>query len=464
MRRNMHVDSDRPERPFALMVARWLLFPVCFVAGVWLFALYPQEVTDRTPDLFCGLWQTTHKDGLSPLEAVLPPVPSSMSQSFKLGKVYQSLSTVQEGSAAQQKLLLEAGALFGRSEPLSAKQMEGLLQAIIDRESEVGVVSRVMGFFTFVNILWLVAIVGLTATFYPFIALIAAPIARILTEFYREYVVAFFKAIKPVYEPLAYLLCFMFLVQGGRYHPEVGFFISLTGLIGFVPTFLYSTNLHTTPTGKVDAFAQLFGILCMAVWMPSAVHYQSTLIGFMSTFALYQTLGFSVACYGLCWLIGFDDKKALERVVLTSVLLVTFFVLAKIYLLYSLANVGYLLKPFSTAVLTLGNVTYFLGLLILASRFNSESDFTRFNFLMVFSLALVLFFGTVWSMAPLVNTACTFGVMFAMEKVAEQRFWYMGGNFIALAFLSFAALYFLSLFLSTHPGYIVAMVDSSVLL
>lgn len=45
-----------------------------------------------------------------------------------------------------------------------------------------------------------------------------------------------------------------------------------------------------------------------------AIHYDSTLLGYMTIMAFYTVLGFSFACYGLCYFIGFDTKDAVKRV------------------------------------------------------------------------------------------------------------------------------------------------------
>lgn len=45
-----------------------------------------------------------------------------------------------------------------------------------------------------------------------------------------------------------------------------------------------------------------------------AIYYDSSLIGFMTILAFYTVLGFSFACYGLCYCIGFDDKDSIKRV------------------------------------------------------------------------------------------------------------------------------------------------------
>jgi len=45
--------------------------------------------------------------------------------------------------------------------------MDGMLDEIVRFEAHVGVVYRVLGFFTFVNTVWLFAILGITASIGP---------------------------------------------------------------------------------------------------------------------------------------------------------------------------------------------------------------------------------------------------------------------------------------------------------
>jgi hypothetical protein len=64
----------------------------------------------------------------------------------------------------------------------------------------------------------------------------------------------------------------------------------------------------------------------------------------------------------------------------------------------------------------------------------------------------------------MVNIAATFGVMYAMEKTTEVRWFWKPAMFFPAVLAASVALYYLSYFLHSHPGWIVSLFDSSVLL
>lgn len=48
-----------------------------------------------------------------------------------------------------------------------------------------------------------------------------------------------------IFELTGYIICFFFILEGCRFNPETGFYISLSGLIFSLPAFAYSTYLHS---------------------------------------------------------------------------------------------------------------------------------------------------------------------------------------------------------------------------
>ena len=70
-----------------------------------------------------------------------------------------------------------------------------------------------------------------------------------------------------------------------------------------------------------EAFAQLVNGWAALVLAPIAISYDSALAAFLATFAVYAVLGFSGACLGLCYCVGFRSERAIERCAATSALL-----------------------------------------------------------------------------------------------------------------------------------------------
>merc|ERR550514_644915 len=76
-------------------------------------------------------------------------------------------------------------------------------------------------------------------------------------------------------------------------------------------------------TISADRLSQLRNLWLALTWAPLAVHFQSVLLGYLVVLALYMVLGFSGACHGLCYCIGFHSRDQMMRVAATSALLLT---------------------------------------------------------------------------------------------------------------------------------------------
>ena len=102
-------------------------------------------------------------------------------------------------------------------------------------------------------------------------------------------------------------------------------FMALTGAALAIPAYVYSTALHAPGGGDAEAFTQLTAAWLAASTAPLAIHFQSTMLGYACVVALYTFLGFNVACFGLCWCIGWTKKDAMVRTLCSSVLLLVCF-------------------------------------------------------------------------------------------------------------------------------------------
>eukprot|EP00493_Phyllostaurus_siculus_P012237 UN12414 len=81
-------------------------------------------------------------------------------------------------------------------------------------------------------------------------------------------------------------------------------------------------------------------------WIPMAVFYKSTLLGFLAVCALYTASGFTVLCFGLCWLIGFKNKEIMHRVIVQSIIVIGFTITMRIFGLTG----SYWFAPFATGL------------------------------------------------------------------------------------------------------------------
>lgn len=121
---------------------------------------------------------------------------------------------------------------------------------------------------------------------------------------------------------------------------------------------------------------------------------------------------------------------------------------------------GARLAPFALGARVLGNIGYFLALLMLSSKWRRNGkEYGITNALMLASLIAAAFVGSVFALPSYTNTASTFFVLWVMEKELEANW---GSGAIAVLFVNFVALYFLAHHLHTHPESITSLFDPMV--
>ena len=95
---------------------------------------------------------------------------------------------------------------------LTAQQIIEMRSVLVDMESHKSILQRVRGCFSFVNFIWLLSIIGIVTTASPVLMLIAHPVHQLIRYLAMEMVLPFLRAIKPVYEAAAWMLCYSFIV------------------------------------------------------------------------------------------------------------------------------------------------------------------------------------------------------------------------------------------------------------
>lgn len=228
----------------ALEVARWLLFPVVFISAHWRLLLNPEGLIMYYP----MLWTTSGKG----VEDILPCHLKNLFKAHELGW-YASV-------------------------------------------------------FSFVNIIWVISILGILVTVGPMVAMLVGPLfARIASLFVRRIVVPICQTLHRwgAFEACAYALALGFSVQGSRYpvghgQDSAAVMVALTGGLSFVPCWMYSTSLHVkTPGGNKDLFMMVSNFCIASVLAPLALVHQSMLIGILTILAVYGAISFISEAFGL---------------------------------------------------------------------------------------------------------------------------------------------------------------------
>jgi len=452
--------------PVECAVASLLLAlpPLGFVIAHWGLLLSSKRLLAKFP----ALWTIKGKS----ISEVLPPHPRTKLQAFELGWHafhYKSLMSKGYSSALLEEravVLQEAAEAINYSEKtLTEKQLleAKILIAQIDRKKSV--VDRVVGFFTCVNILWCVVIIGLLVTIGPAIGwvLSVVPIIPCMTTAWNTVIwpCLLWLHTYGIINVCAYLCAFAFSAQGCRYgrQLEAGQMISLLGALAFIPCSAYTLGLLASHGCELDTRTWtltciLFSMQALAL-VPLAIHHNSRLIGFCAVASLYGALGFCAGAFGGGFFIGFGSLKSVLFSWFASIVLVVSFVAMR------LADVEpQLVFPFSTGALVLGNVMFFLALMTLSSSFgwDMEVPYWVWNGIMLVALVLAIAVGSTFAIPAMSNIGVTFLVLWVMQKELELDW---GGAMSMVLFLNFVCLGFIAHYLHMHPQYIANMFDPS---
>lgn len=346
-----------------------------------------------------------------------------------------------EVAGAQRAFYLgEAEAIVGR--PVDSSELIALLVAVTraGQEAQPGTLERVTGFLTFVNVIWVTSSILLVVAVGWLLQLYLLPLLRLIPLV--------------VYELLIYVGCLGFLVAGRFFAAGVDDFVALPGCLGLIGALVASHILHKERLGRwyketgINPLSANALLLCL-VWAGIAVWYESTLIGFLAVMALEVFLGFSVVVQPLCYFIGFQNKEVIPRAMGASLALLLVYVPARISG-WSLAG----WEIFAPGALFLGSFVYFIGLLIVSSRFyrpKGGSYYGRMQLLTIVSGVLALLVGSVWQIGQLQGIGGTFFFLYLLEKYFEVPW---RKRHLAWATLGLAVLLYLSaLVIRQYPAY-----------
>mmetsp|Transcript_331 Transcript_331/g.808 ORF Transcript_331/g.808 Transcript_331/m.808 type:complete len:452 (+) Transcript_331:43-1398(+) len=434
----------------------------------WVLLLSPSTVASRLPSiawrglvLSAGMDDNANTTMVSPLQRQLPPVPMTRSAAFALGELAAKVrilydevpGTAWPGSLSAQDqrrvtdILVEAATFVDRpGNQLSIQELVGIGVQLSDLDKHRGVIARVVGAFTFINMIWLLSIAGIAISIGPSLVHVLQPLREILIKVARwlcEHVVepiAMRCHTWGVFEALAWTFMAAILSDATFvFHPATGSFVAMTSsALSLGPAFGYSFLVWATRLEWPAKHENNEALLQVVAWWgcvtlaPLALAFNSQLLAYFATFAAYTALGFGVACRGLCWFIGFSSHRAMERVFATSTLLLGLHLFinenAKRELPFFLGNVantnGLPLwatreSPFGAPVAVVGSLTLYLALLICSSLYYTDnrsstvgsSGITQYaakNSVMALALGIGVALGAVCGTPGLTNTATTF--------------------------------------------------------
>lgn len=395
----------------------------------------------------------------------LPPVPTDMSSAFQLGILHNQLlislsKELSTDSTVVREILDAAGKVCGRA--ITAKQLLDVLSEIQKVGEKTSLITRVVGFFSFVNIMWAFAILGICVSIGPALLVLLQPLRHLLLRVCR---LVYEQILLPtavrmhswgVFEAMGYVTCVVGLAEGVRMGGDAGVFVALTAavlssLCGGYTNVLWGNRIsQSLGTDNLVRSQLLWQFLC---WIPLAVHFKSELFAYGAVIFLFIILGFSAHVGYLCLAFGFSDEASAMRVCVAA------FTLTFGYIGLYIGKVdGELLQPFASPIVVFGCIMFFLSLLILGAEFRGSYSprYFAINLATVFSLVVFQFVGQVLGVQSMANVSITFTVIWALQKYTEIHIGARWNMWLLVLILSLV-IWRSSLYLHAHPEYVVGL-------
>ena len=449
------------------------LVPILSTFIISLMSLFPEKIVYKFPSvikLFTNLEKNSFKD-------YIPAIPTDPLSIWKLSQLEYSLKEIEKNYSNDlnkkkeltEKLINQAIKIAGTGK-MNAEILHKLPKYLEDIEKN-SVLSRIKGFFSFVNLIWMIAILGILISIGPVLLLLIDPFLDMLMLLWNNTIlpIIIFLHKNGFFEFLGNLVSIILIADGMKVNKEWGFFISLTGAGFMFLLFIYSLEYkfnnyyglefsrNKKYSKKIDKQKVIIGILTGIIFFSLSLVFNSKLLSFLTTTDFYFLIGFYTGCFGLCYFVGFLNKSDMYRVVSTSFCLMIF------YIILRCLNINnQIIELYRSPIQIFGALTYFLGLLIISSLYFDEINLTYIQRQIIFiiSLILVIFSGLIFNMPSLTNTTYVFGVLYLMEKTVEI-FHKIEGNIYVLILILSIALWIFSLHLHKHSEIIISIMNGS---
>lgn len=331
------------------------------------------------------------------------------------------------------------------------------------------VLEKALGFFSFLNVIKVTAAILFTiAGFWLF----------------GVYIIALFTFLpQGVWEVLCYLACGLLLYIGTLVDPDFMLLAIVPGCLGLIGSLRLTEMLHFS-NEKTDAetgrksFKE--GIphwikagICAFVWGCVALYFSSQVVAFISVLSLLSMLGFSGA-FGPFWIaIGFANDSATFRATAAAFVLLAIHVFCTVtgiangydaHVYVSIMNFGGAeYELFRPGLSFLGSFVYFLGLLIMGSKWfwswrkaeDGPNLYWPMQVVMLVSGVAALYLGSVYNMSMLLGVGGTFFYIYILEKYFEIPWKGAGWAWAALGLSGI--LYGFVIFAQKNPQFFIFM-------
>ncbi|WP_019509391.1 hypothetical protein [Pleurocapsa sp. PCC 7319] len=268
---------------------------------------------------------------------------------------------------------------------------------------------RLEGLFSFTNIV---------ATVSSFILAIA------IGWLMRLYFLPLLQLIPPiVYESALYAFIVGVTAPGYWLYPEEIYqYVLLSGCLSLVGMLSFSYWQHKTSWRKfcqkisLDPFS-LCALILFFIWSAVAIADQNIAIAFLAVIALEAFWGFTVAVMPLTYMIGFRHRAVIPRTMIFSLFLLIIYVIAEI------TNIKLsLLDVFTPGIKYMTSFVYFLGLLIVSSKWyfrKNHNLYWSMQGLTIISGVTALYVSSIWQISILKGVSGTLFIFYLVEKYLE---------------------------------------------
>ena len=302
------------------------------------------------------------------------------------------------------------------------------------------------GFFTFVNILYVTgAILGVCAVCWLF----------------GIYILALLLWIPVVgWEFLFYAASIGLVASGMKMSPDWCLLTVLPGCLGFMGCFAFTELNHFEPEFRKSLTMnsiQAWGLT--AIWGLVALLFNSHIIGFLTIMAFMSALHFVAGVIPGIVYVGWDKEDHVPRATFGAGLMLFFYIILNIT-----GNTNIRMNVFFEGMNFMGSFVYFLGILIMSSRWYGYGSWNRKHFdakywvmqaLCIASCVAAIWLGTVFGMTALLGVGGTLFYLYIIEKYYEIPW---KGSGWAWSLLGLAGmLYGFGIFAQSHPQYFIFM-------
>ena len=433
------------------MISGWLL-SAFFIFCCLSLCLFPQQTRSHLPHPQ-STWMLSGASSVP--KAADFALPNSKSAAYDLGYITREAENTL--SPRDPFKVRHAAKLLRLPEAeINIRVLKSVGNAIRDNDKN-GLEANSRGVFSFVSVAWTLAALGLAVSIIPVYRNFSTSIVRVMSQSSPSlliFIIDCLTILKPAAHASFFGLSFYIIAAAARYPIDYNRFIALSGCLLSIPAFEWSTARSTTK--EMPSFEEYSdfsrAIFTSLVLAPTAVAYQSSLLGFLAVGAFFQAIGLCCVPLGLGWVVGFGNRNDLYQVAAASFVILQALVLAQIF-----GMDHRLLHLFHSGGQVFGSIGLFLaGLIETSSNRYHRSEFT-FYMLNFGFFALLLSFvlaGSVLNLASLYNTGIVFLVLYLVEKVIElgirSAFWYT-------IFGASIALWQIALWLHGHPQFVEAM-------